>query len=206
MKVTVVSSTVQEFNGERFYLCGNYFQHNGRRLHRTVWEHFYGAIPEGYDIHHKDKDRANNQVWNLEMMSDAEHSRLHGTDPAHEEYRKRHIEDIRPLASEWHGSEVGRAWHSEHARQGWENAPLLTYVCTQCGKQFQSRAHYSPHRNKFCSNKCRAAFRRDSGVDDEERVCPECGKTFVINRYAKQYLCSKECAVKHRWGSNDAAG
>lgn len=205
MKVKVISNTIQEFNGERFYLCGNYFQHQGKRLHRIVWEYNNGAIPEGYDVHHKDKDRTNNQIWNLEMLPESEHCRLHGTDPDRLESQQKHIEDIRPLAAAWHGSEEGRAWHSEHGKQCWENAPEFEYVCTQCGKTFTSKVHYSPNRNKFCSNNCRSEFRRDSGVDDEERVCIECGRVFVINRYAKARCCSRSCAVKHRWSESNAS-
>ena len=36
MEYKVVSETIQELNGERFYLCGKYYQHNGKRLHRAV--------------------------------------------------------------------------------------------------------------------------------------------------------------------------
>ena len=38
MEYKVVSETIQELNGERFYLGGKYYQHNGKRLHRAVWE------------------------------------------------------------------------------------------------------------------------------------------------------------------------
>ena len=40
MRVEVLSDTIQVFNGERFYLCGNYFQHKGKRL-RLLREDVY---------------------------------------------------------------------------------------------------------------------------------------------------------------------
>ena len=74
MKVTVISPTIQEFNGERFYLCGNYFQHKGKRLHVAVWKYHNGDIPKGYHIHHIDEDRTNNQIENLTQVEASWHS------------------------------------------------------------------------------------------------------------------------------------
>ena len=45
MEVHVVSATAQRFNGQTYYLCGDYFQRKGRRLHRAVWEYHNGEIP-----------------------------------------------------------------------------------------------------------------------------------------------------------------
>lgn len=45
-----------------------------RLLHRVIWEEVNGAIPEGFDVHHIDRDRSNNQIINLEIMSHSEHS------------------------------------------------------------------------------------------------------------------------------------
>ena len=75
--ITVISDTIQEFNGERFYLCGSYFQHHGMRLHRMIWEYYNGPIPEGYHVHYIDKNRSNNEIENLALMTGAEHARLH---------------------------------------------------------------------------------------------------------------------------------
>ena len=68
-RVTVIDATKQAFNGEVFYLCGGYFQHKGKRLHRAVWEYFHGPIPKGYHIHHMDGNRANNNIENLACSS-----------------------------------------------------------------------------------------------------------------------------------------
>ena len=68
MEVKVISNTVQKFNGESYYLCGQYFQRKGKRLHRTVWEFHNGTIPKGYHVHHKDGNRSNNAIENLTLM------------------------------------------------------------------------------------------------------------------------------------------
>jgi hypothetical protein len=46
-------------------------------LHRAVWEHHNGTIPEGWDIHHRDEDKTNNDISNLECLPKAEHTRLY---------------------------------------------------------------------------------------------------------------------------------
>lgn len=199
MKVKVISPTIQEFEGERFYLCGNYFQHRGKRLHITVWRYHNGEVPKGYHVHHIDEDRTNNQIENLALMEAGMHSSLHQNAESRKEYQHEHIKDMRVLASEWHRSDAGRQWHREHAEKGWEKMEPVEYKCTQCGKVFSSRHRYGPKENTFCSNNCKAAYRRKNGTDNIERVCAYCGKTFMVNRYAKAKCCSRECAVKRRW-------
>lgn len=157
-RVTVISPTIQEFNGERFYLCGNYYQHKGKRLHLAVWTALHGEIPAGHHVHHKDGNRANNNPDNLELKSSFEHLSDHAKSRV--EYNHKHIEDIRPLANEWHGSEAGRAWHGQHAKEYWSKAPLREYTCTQCGKTFTSKHVYGEGRNRFCHANCRAAYLR----------------------------------------------
>lgn len=41
-------------------------------IHRLVWETFIGIIPDGLEINHKDEDKSNNQLSNLELLSHKE--------------------------------------------------------------------------------------------------------------------------------------
>jgi hypothetical protein len=52
---------------------------NGRHVleHRHVWEQAYGQIPAGMVIHHRNEDRFDNRLENLELLSHREHSRHH---------------------------------------------------------------------------------------------------------------------------------
>ncbi len=175
------------------YLCGFYFQRKGKRLHRAVWEHHNGPVPEGYHVHHKDENRANNEIWNLECMPGGEHESLHTSTDERKEYGKMHIERIRPLAAAWHGSEVGRTWHAQHGKETWENREATERVCEHCGKGYMSR---DMRKTGFCSNSCKTAARKKSGVDNETRECAYCGKPFIVNKYAKQRCCGRECARK----------
>lgn len=47
------------------------------RLHVLVWTENNGPIPKGYDIHHKNGNRFDNDIANLELVPHAEHSRIH---------------------------------------------------------------------------------------------------------------------------------
>ena len=52
---------------------------NGKhyQTHRLVWEAANGPIPAGYVIHHKNRNRADNKLENLQCLTQAEHLRLH---------------------------------------------------------------------------------------------------------------------------------
>lgn len=47
--------------------------------HRLIWEAEHGPIPDGYVIHHKDHNRANNKLENLELMEARTHTSHHWT-------------------------------------------------------------------------------------------------------------------------------
>ena len=175
-----------------------------KRLHVYIWEYYNGTIPAGYYVHHKDFDKSNNEIENLVMIEATEHLSLHGKSWDSERYEKQ-MEILRenaiPKASEWHGSEAGRKWHKEHYEQMKDNLyRKKTFVCEQCGKEFEAVVH---GENKFCSNACKSAFRRKSGVDNEIRKCECCGKEFTTNKYSKARTCSRSCGSYMRWNKDD---
>ena len=45
------------------------------RVHRLVAEAWIGPIPEGYEVNHRDGDRANNHVDNLEIVTPSQNVR-----------------------------------------------------------------------------------------------------------------------------------
>ena len=164
-----------------------------KRLHVYVWEYYNGGeVPKGYHIHHKDNDKNNNEIENLVLLSAHEHQTLHGNSWSEERKewaRQNLIDNARPKASEWHGSEEGKKWHSEHAKKVFGNLPFKTFVCTYCGQVFQSRKTMKEGQNRFCSGKCSAAYRRKSGVDDIVKICERCGGEYVANKYQKTKRC-----------------
>jgi YHS domain-containing protein len=201
--VNVISEKIQEFNGKRYYLCGFYFQRNGVRLHRVVYRFNHGEIPAGYHVHHIDGNRANNDISNLEHREACEHSSEHANRPEHIAYGRMHIERIRPLASKWHGSDKGKEWHSQHGKEVMENRTDATYACTHCGREFSTKHRYGEGESTFCSNKCKSAFRRDSGIDDEQRICRYCGEAFTVNKYSKTETCNRTCAQRLRFADEN---
>lgn len=56
-------------------------------MHRYVWEKEKGKIPAGWDIHHKDENKSNNHISNLECLPKSEHTRLYS--PHNNQYTKR---------------------------------------------------------------------------------------------------------------------
>lgn len=47
------------------------------QLHRVIWEEHYGKIPDGMVIHHKDFNKMNNDITNLQAMTFDEHNNIH---------------------------------------------------------------------------------------------------------------------------------
>lgn len=168
-----------------------------KRLHRYVWEYFNGPIPKGYHVHHRDGDKGNNHINNLVIVKHSKHVTLHGIENSLdaewlEWSRKNMDENARPAASEWHRSEEGREWHRNHYQKykGKLHAKAI-FVCEHCGEEFKA---VNNGLNRFCSNRCKSAWRRASGVDDETRNCAYCGKQFTVNKYSKTKCCSRACS------------
>lgn len=64
----------QRYSGSR----NNYVKYYGRHIHRVVAEQKLGrALLPGEIVHHKDGDKWNNHPDNLEVMTQAEHVRIH---------------------------------------------------------------------------------------------------------------------------------
>ena len=116
MEPKIISETVQEYRGKNYYFCGKYYQKNGVRLHRLVWKDANGEIPSRCHIHHKDKDRTNNQLSNLECLSFAEHAKEHN-DEVRKKTSRKNIKKAIDAAVFWHKSDEGKVWHKEHWRK-----------------------------------------------------------------------------------------
>lgn len=175
-----------------------YFKGGSRILHRDVWEYHNGPIPDGHHIHHKDHDTSNNDISNLELVPAGRHHKYHGetnTWPRSEAGRD-HLEAIRPLTKAWHASPEGLEWHRQHGVEAFKKRTPTERTCQQCGVTYTTLQRGD--RTRFCSNNCKSAWRRDSGVDDVTKVCVYCGKSFVANKYAIAKCCSNQCASKLR--------
>ena len=198
MNPIVVNERTQQYKGRNYtFVSERYYGNGDKRLHRVVYEDHHGPIPEGHHIHHKDHDRHNNAIENLELMTASDHLSYHRSLQPDIEFSQA----ARDAAAEWHGSEEGRAWHKEHYEA---HAHLLhkkgKFTCKHCGTDYEAVISYT-HGNDYCSNKCKTAARLKSGVDDVVRVCVVCSTEFTINKYVKTETCSKSCGAKLSWKS-----
>lgn len=171
---------------------GSHRQRGVGRLHEEIWKAAHGPILPGHHIHHKDTDPLNNDPSNLECLPGADHLSHHlASRDLRTPERLAHMEAIRPLAAEWHRSEEGHAWHREHGQRTFGDRPMVEATCEQCGEKYETN---TPWGARFCSGSCATKWRKLAGLDDEDRLCPGCGTTFTINKYARAVCCSRKCA------------
>lgn len=165
-----------EWDGRRWYQNARdgYFRNrSGKLLHRAVWTHERGLIPPGWQVHHKDENRANNAIENLEAMPPSQHQQQH-----------------EPRG--WVGWDTSRRRANSVA--AWDRRTPERVVCEQCSKTFSTTGM----RSRFCSHNCRSTHRRASGVDNEDRKCIQCSSPFTVNRYKQATSCSRLCAQRYR--------
>lgn len=78
------------YGGFKFTLRNNgyYGMTNGKRysMHRFIWESERGKIPDGWDIHHIDGNKENNEIENLECLPKSEHTKKYS--PHNNQYTK----------------------------------------------------------------------------------------------------------------------
>lgn len=182
----------QTFKRVRYFLGNDgYFRSsNGDMLHRAVWESKHGKMPRRHEVHHKDRDKSNNRLDNLELLSPSDHARRHAlerfaSDP--ESMREHMRKHVLPAAHRWWKSPEGRARMAEV----WAARPKSEFRCIQCGETYMGYSHMA--RLRLCSNTCRSRYRYASGVDDEPRHCAACGTSFVVNKHSTRRFCSGEC-------------
>jgi hypothetical protein len=184
---------IQIFNGRIYYQYdGRYFTSHTRKMHRDVWSFYNGEIPKGHHIHHIDGDVTNNDISNLQLMEASAHLSM--------EAKKRHKENPEwskqfhakgiEMAKEWHKSAEGREWHKQHGVDAFQKRQPISMICQFCNKPYETKKYAD---SKFCSNNCKSANRKASGVDDIKRNCVVCNTEFTCNKYAPQSKCKRGC-------------
>lgn len=155
----------QIFNGIKFYKrSDNLYWYsttrvNGKRvyMHKYVWEYYNSSIPKGYEVHHIDLNRDNNNIENLQLLTIKEHKDLHSAlNKLNEETVKKWKGNLKlaiDKAKEWHKSEIGKDWHRQHAiNSGFGKFDYGERECLICGKKFNAKRKCQ----KYCCNNCRA--------------------------------------------------
>lgn len=157
-------------------------------LHRYKYEKEIGPIPEGWHIHHKDRNCFNNSTDNLEPIDPHAHSKLH---PPTKEVISKWQQAGSRKAPIWHASPEGKEWHFQNYLK---NKHLLhkrfTRKCSHCGKVHET---VKKAANCFCSNACKSAWRRKNKPDMVSKSCPACGSSFQTRKYLPKTYCSLKC-------------
>ena len=69
------------YEGHKVYMNGDYpaifLNGANRHIHRLQWVKYHGEIPEGHVVHHKDEDKLNWSIDNLELLSRKDHILQH---------------------------------------------------------------------------------------------------------------------------------
>ncbi len=120
------------------------------RLHQAVYEYYHNCvIPSGYDIHHKDLNKANNDISNLQMLSHAKHHELHA------KLRKKVTLTCqycgKTFKSEIYKHEpmfCSKQCAGRHQRERQQE----TRICVICGKEFQCDKY---QKTQTCSQECK---------------------------------------------------
>lgn len=177
MRVIVLSEKVQKFDGIEYLVAGRYWKRGGAYLHRAVWVYHHGPIPEGHHIHHKDGDRSNNQIENLEPQDGMEHLAKHKL--------------------EWNRTAEAKRMHKElglrNVHHTHEN--VKTFICQQCAKPYQA---VDCGINKYCSRICRSrSGAKKRASYKAQHTCAWCGAVFM-SKHKQAATCSRSCA-KARW-------
>ena len=179
--------------GKKFYLdksTGYWISTTSPRIraHVWVWKFNHGDIQKGLHIHHKDGNKSNNSLENLECVTVKDHASKHKSEERNANNLV-HVNNIRPLTKEWHASADGLEWHRQHGLKTWEERQPFTVPCKKCGKIAETKCFHQD----FCSNACKSSWRRKEGLDNEPRECPVCHNNFEVNKYAKTRSCSRAC-------------
>jgi hypothetical protein len=160
-------------------------------LHREIWKSVHGEIPKGWHIHHKDGNPLNNDIENLECVSPKTHSGIHA--PEYSESRRQWLNSIRDKTADWHSSDDGRKWHSQHAKDIYSEREARKFDCAQCGREFESKDYRRGLR--FCSRACVNKHNDSTSRYAKETTCVICGKTFVSSARPVSPCCSRSCGV-----------
>ena len=66
------------YNNKMYTISGGYYKNgNAGLLHRNIYRDYIGEIPKGYIIHHINCNKLDNNLSNLQCMTNSQHMKLH---------------------------------------------------------------------------------------------------------------------------------
>lgn len=156
-----VCDTCIEWGGKRWHRYnGGYYERTDKsvqpkrtvRLHRAVWEHHNGVVPDGWHVHHDNEDKGDNGIDNLRCMPAGDHTHTHGV--------------LKRDRSTWHKPEPFTVVCADCGTSITRRARLSAYTCKRCQQIRADRKRETwrccqhcadPFRSRagnFCSQRC----------------------------------------------------
>ena len=170
----VVDETTQIFDGKtyRLYKGQRYFRRTDKKtsksgikyLHRAVWEYHHGQIPNGLMIDHINRDKADNRIENLRLVT-AKENRMNVDPEVNQKARERMIAYNSQDYGKWWQDEEKKKKRAERLSLSWKKREAFEKKCLYCGKVFTAR-HKSA---SYCSKECRCINYFKNGVKTCQR-------------------------------------
>ena len=159
-------------------------------LHQYKYEKEIGKIQEGYDVHHKDHIKGNNDITNLTCISSAEHRKEHsGQNNTYFKDNNTEIQILAKLAREgkYKGQKVQRKERSKDRSR----------VCIYCGQPYEM--HKRSRRDSiYCSYECQQEHHKEKNRKGKiTKDCIWCGNEFQ-NHLPQAKCCDGECSTDYR--------
>ena len=197
-KVEKIMPPIEQIDNRHVHFVDRVYRRDSRNgyyeahcsLHREIWRFFHGEIPADYEVHHRDLNRNNNDITNLELLTKAEHKKIHAANLK--------TCKCKVCGREFQTRSVGnknRYCSKECRNEGACQRYLKKYTCEYCGREFEADKHH-PHR--FCSKVCAGLANRK--ITRETITCQVCGKEFTAKACAHRKYCSMQCYRKLRAG------
>jgi hypothetical protein len=76
-----ISKSLVKYPEGHIYRGYRWITYNGQYMseQNVVWIKNYGPIPKGYEIHHKNLDKLDNRIENLDCLKHGDHTKLHNS-------------------------------------------------------------------------------------------------------------------------------
>lgn len=150
-----MTKEIRKYFGKKFYLQKDGYWANMMPIHahRWVWINYHGSIPKAMDVHHKDGDKNNNEIDNLELLSRSDHLKRHWQEGRFDLHQRRiQLAEAR----KWLQTDEGRKKQSEVAKEAWKTRKTTQKLCECCQNEYTTLQPWA----RFCNDNCSKKWRR----------------------------------------------